>query len=100
MSVAWMTLPHEPQVNDEPSPGIAFAEPHCGDTRKVQQETAKAAIKAKKAAIAVTRAQLRTRKGESTRVVKRTYRGEREKWLDFGLPVKIAKAKKKKKSKK
>jgi hypothetical protein len=69
-------------------------------TLKTQQDTARAAIKAKKAALAITRAQLRTWKSESTRAIKRAYRNEKEKWVDYGIKVKFAKAKKNKKSKK
>ncbi len=69
------------------------------DTLKTQQDTARAAIKAKKAAIAVTRAQLKTWKTKSTRIVKRTYRDQKEKWVDFGIKVKFVKSKKKKSKK-
>ncbi|RPI95455.1 MAG: hypothetical protein EHM40_03145 [Chloroflexi bacterium] len=67
------------------------------DTLKTQRDTARAAIKAKKAAIAVTRAQLKTWKTESAKIVKRTYRNQKEKWVDFGIAVKFAKSKKKSK---
>lgn len=63
---------------------------------KAQQDSAKAAIKTKKAAIKITIAQLRTWQSQSSRVVKRAYRDQQEKWVDFGIKVKFAKPKKKK----
>ena len=67
---------------------------------QTRQDTAKAALKAKKAAWAVTRSQVRTWKSEATRAVKRAYRNQQEKWVDFGLKVKFAKTKKNKKARK
>ena len=68
-------------------------------TLKTQQDAARAALKTKKAALAITRAQLRTWKSESVRAVKRAYRNQQEKWVDFGIKVKFAKAKKNKRAK-
>jgi sirohydrochlorin ferrochelatase len=68
-------------------------------TLKAQQDTAKAALKTQKAARKITSAQLRTWKSESSRAVKRAYSAQQEKWVDFGIKVKFAKAKKKRKKK-
>ena len=53
-----------------------------------EQETLKAALKTKTAALDIAVAQLKTWQSEATSAVKLTYRDQQEKWVEFGIKAK------------
>jgi hypothetical protein len=55
---------------------------------EAEQETLKAALKAKTAALDISMAQLKTWQSEATGAVKLAYRDQQEKWVEFGIKAK------------
>lgn len=55
---------------------------------EAEQETLKASLKAKTAALDVALAQLKTWNSEASSAVKLTYRDQQEKWVEFGIKAK------------
>jgi hypothetical protein len=55
---------------------------------EVEQETLKAALKAKTAALDITIAQLKTWNSEANSAVKLAFRDQQEKWVEFGIKAK------------
>ncbi len=65
------------------------------EAMETERETMKAALKAKTAALEIAVAQLKTWNSEASSAVKQTYRGQKEKWVEFGIKMKMkAKGKK------
>jgi hypothetical protein len=58
------------------------------ETLEGEQETLKAALKAKTAALEISLAQLKTWNSEASSAVKLTYRDTQEKWVEFGIKAK------------
>jgi hypothetical protein len=58
------------------------------DAMRAERDTMKAALKAKTAALEIAVAQLKTWNSEASRAVKRTYRDQQEKWVEFGINMK------------
>ena len=69
------------------------------ESMEAERQTIKDSLKTKTAALNVAVSQLKTWNSEASRTVKRTYRGQKEKWVEFGIKAK-AKAKRKAKRKK
>lgn len=55
---------------------------------EAEQESLKAALKTKTAALDITIAQLKTWQSEANSAVKLTYREQQEKWVEFGIKAK------------
>ena len=55
---------------------------------EAEQETLKAALKAKTAALDITIAQLKTWNSEANSAVKLAFRDQQEKWVEFGIKAK------------
>ena len=55
---------------------------------EAEQETMKAALKSKTAALDIAIAQLKTWQSEAASAVKLAYRDQQEKWVEFGLKAK------------
>jgi hypothetical protein len=58
------------------------------EAMEAEQETLKAALKAKTAALDITLAQLKTWNSEASSAVKLAYRDQQEKWVEFGIKAK------------
>jgi len=58
------------------------------NTLEPEQETLKAALKAKTAALDITIAQLKTWNSEANSAVKSAFRDQQEKWVEFGIKAK------------
>jgi hypothetical protein len=55
---------------------------------EAEQETLKATLKTKTAALDIAMAQLKTWQSEASSAVKLTYRDQQEKWVEFGIKAK------------
>jgi len=55
---------------------------------EAEQETLKAALKSKTAALDISMAQLKTWQSEATSAVKLAFRDQQEKWVEFGIKAK------------
>ncbi len=55
---------------------------------EAEQETMKAALKAKTAALEIATSQLKTWNSEAAGAVKLAYRDQQEKWVEFGIKSK------------
>jgi len=55
---------------------------------EAEQESLKASLKTKTAALDITIAQLKTWHSEANSAVKLTYRDQQEKWVEFGIKAK------------
>jgi len=55
---------------------------------EAEQETLKAALKSKTAALDITVAQLKTWNAEANSAVKLAFREQQEKWVEFGIKAK------------
>jgi hypothetical protein len=58
------------------------------NTLEAEQETLKAALKSKTAALDITVAQLKTWNSEANTAVKLAFRDQPEKWVEFGIKAK------------
>jgi hypothetical protein len=58
------------------------------DALEAEQETLKAALKSKTAALEINVAQLKTWASEASSAVKLAYRDKQEKWVEFGIKAK------------
>ena len=58
------------------------------NTLEAEQETLKAALKTKTAALDISVAQLKTWNSEATSAVKLAFRDQQEKWVEFGIKAK------------
>lgn len=58
------------------------------NTLEAEQETLKAALKSKTAALDISMAQLKTWLSEATSAVKLAFRDQQEKWVEFGIKAK------------
>jgi hypothetical protein len=55
---------------------------------ETEQESLKAALKSKTAALGISSAQLKTWQSEATSAVKLAFRDQQEKWVEFGIKAK------------
>jgi len=55
---------------------------------EAEQETLKAALKTKTAALDISIAQLKTWNSEATSAIKLAFRDQQEKWVEFGIKAK------------
>jgi hypothetical protein len=58
------------------------------NTLEAEQETLKATLKTKTAALDIAMAQLKTWQSEASSAVKLAYRDQPEKWVEFGIKAK------------
>jgi len=66
------------------------------EAMETERDTMKAALKTKNAALAISTAQLRTWNSEAKSLVKKAYRDQKEKLVEFGVKVKVRVKRKKK----